>query len=85
MLAELKGDDLSPADVRALAGALESTQRVCRLALGASTSNEIVVKPETPEIDLSKLDDQEFETFKRLMEKAGVPPIRGVKPPGGLQ
>jgi hypothetical protein len=45
LLHEAEGkDDLSPSDLRTLSAALESTQRVCRLALGASSNNEVVVK-----------------------------------------
>ena len=34
-----QGQNLEPKDVRALAGAIESAQRIARLALGASTEN----------------------------------------------
>ena len=36
---QMQNPSLEPKDVRALAGALESAQRVARLALGASTAN----------------------------------------------
>ena len=36
---QMQQQNLEPKDVRALAGAIESAQRVARLALGASTSN----------------------------------------------
>ena len=66
-------DDLSPSDVRTLSAALESTQRVCRLALGASTNNEVVVKP--PPVGIGRQEVEHvsiLELFNQYANSAAI-------------
>ena len=79
--------NLSACDIRQLALTVESMQKVARLALGASTSNEVPIKPVEPDLNLMLLSDEEFELFSKLLEKCSAPPRKGVKPPddGKLQ
>jgi transposase-like protein len=67
------GSNLSPCDIRQLAGAIESVQRVARLSLGASTDNVVKQPPPEPELDLSQLSDEEFSLFTQLCNKATRP------------
>jgi hypothetical protein len=84
LMCQLRTDrDLSACDLRQLAGAAESCQRVARLALGASTSNEVPVKPAEPEWNLQALTEDEWEALNRLLEKCGVSPSKGAPTPGG--
>ena len=46
--ARMMGDDLTPQDLRALAGSVDMAQKVGRLALGASTENSSVTTKELP-------------------------------------
>lgn len=62
---------LLPKDIRALAGALESVQRVARLALGASTENTLTGEATvSDEIDLDILTHEEFTALEQLLIKA---------------
>lgn len=68
-------------DIRALAAAVESAQRIGRLALGASTSNSISgAMPFTDDDNFNpeQLTDEELITFQKLIHKA----MRSAKPPG---
>lgn len=83
----IRADGHDAHDIRALVSALTDCQKVARLSLGASVTNEILnpPPPSEPEIDLSKLDDQELEQFSKLLEKCGAPPPTVAPRPGGLQ
>lgn len=74
-------DRLSCADIRALASAVESAQRIGRLALGATASNSIVGAipiSHDENFNLEQFTDEELLAFRQLLNKA----IRGVKSPG---
>jgi hypothetical protein len=60
-------------NIRSLAGAAESAQRIARLALGASTENSMLgtpLDPLTADIDLESLSDDELVAFQQLLVKA---------------
>lgn len=63
---------LEARDLRALVSVLEVAQRVARLALGASTSNDMgaALDPLMAEIRLETLSDNELATFEQLLVKA---------------
>jgi hypothetical protein len=77
---QMQAERLTPQDVRSLAGAIESAQRVARLALGAST--EISGPPEPPQLSPEDLTDEELKVLDRILNKAGLP-RKGVPTPGG--
>lgn len=64
-IAALKGEPESK-DVRQLAGALESLQRVVHLALGAATE----LTGQVDNVDLTLLDEKEFTSIESLYAKA---------------
>jgi hypothetical protein len=80
--AEKEGKPIAERDVRALAGTIESAQRVARLALGATTGELSGPGDVTTQLDLECLTDEEFATFERLCLKAGVSAIRRSTAPG---
>ena len=72
---------LSCADIRALAAAVESAQRIGRQALGALISNPtsgIMPFPDDDDFNLEELTDEELVAFQKLFHK---PSVRR-KPPG---
>jgi hypothetical protein len=75
--------NMEPRDIRALAGAIESAQRIARLALGASTENSLIHETNVPPIDLRELNDAEFAAFRLLVGKAASADRAGDEPPSG--
>jgi hypothetical protein len=70
---------LSVSDIPQLAASVEGLQRVVRVSLRATTSNEVPACAPEPELDLELLDDAEFEMFTKLVHKCkrsgkGKPP-----------
>jgi hypothetical protein len=79
----LERPELMPTDVRSLASALESAQRVARLALGASTERIEEAGISIEGVELEYLTDEEAGTLETLLGKAvhrttsGQPPAKG--------
>ncbi len=67
-----KGDDLTACDIRAFASAVESCQRVARLALRVNTEGVLRLPQPEPELDLQLLVDEEFQAFSALIDKCSV-------------
>lgn len=61
----IKGEELSPQELRALAGAHEAAQRVGRLALGATTENTGLSSPKGGPIQTSDMTSAEFEKIAK--------------------
>lgn len=69
------GDKIAAKDLGQLAGAVESAQRVARLALGASTENSQtqptmgLTDPLLDEFNLEQMPDDELQALRQLVNK----------------
>jgi len=72
------GSKLSPTQIRMLAKALESIQRIQRLALGMSTENIGVEPPVKDEVPTDKPEDDGVPTFEVQISSSGK--FKTVKP-----
>ncbi len=66
----LQDKDLQATEIRALAAAIESAQRVARLALGASTQNMTETVDLYSMFDFGRLSDVELAAAEQLLGKA---------------
>jgi transposase-like protein len=62
---QMQAGNLEPKDVRALAGAIESAQRIARLALGASTENTEL----SGSVAVQRITDRLLAGRQRLLEQ----------------
>ena len=71
----IRTNDLDAQDMRSLMSALSNAQRITRLSLGASVSNEIIQTATLtePEIDWSQFSDEELEQFRGFLRRCCVP------------
>ena len=73
------GKQLTCADIRQIASAVESAQRIARLALGATTENTVRGAPAQvsdrliDEMELESMTDEELAAFQQLVQRLTRP------------
>jgi hypothetical protein len=70
--AQQSDKEVDPAKLRAMAGALESAQRVARLAMGATTANTGISDPNGGPVKYQEMPDDEIDArIRELTNKLG--------------